>query len=216
MAAPSEAQYARRTQEQRSAETRAKLLNATIDCLVEYGYSGTTTSRVAERAGVTRGAQLHHFGSRNDLVSAAVQHLAARRTADAVEQVGALQASPDPVSALLELLWDLHNGPLFTASIELLVAARTDPELRIEVAKFERVVNQTVAAMVAEYLPSGSERAVREFVFTSMDALRGILFSAYIDADPGRTRRRWERASQALRATIDPKLLTPAPAGDPS
>ncbi|MGA8126368.1 MAG: helix-turn-helix domain-containing protein, partial [Mycobacterium sp.] len=56
----------RRTQAERSAAMRTRLLDATIECLVSYGYAGTTTPRVAERAGVTRGAQIHHFRSKED------------------------------------------------------------------------------------------------------------------------------------------------------
>lgn len=51
----------RRTQAQRSAEMRERLLDATVACLIEYGYAATTTARVVEKAGVTKGAQLHHF-----------------------------------------------------------------------------------------------------------------------------------------------------------
>lgn len=206
----------RRTQEQRSAQTRAKLMEATVDCLVEYGYGGTTTSRVAERAGVTRGAQLHHFGSRNALVSAAVRHLAARRSAEAIEQVGRITQSEDPVGALLDLLWDLHDGPLFTASVELWVAARTDPELRAEVVTFERIVDQSVASAVAGALPAGVqvERALLDFVYTAMDALRGILISAFVDPASDRPRRRWDRAGEVLRGAADPAMfawIAPSP-----
>jgi AcrR family transcriptional regulator len=59
--------HIRRTQEERRAATRGALLDATIDCLVEYGYHGVTTSRVAERAGVSRGAQVHYFPTKTDL-----------------------------------------------------------------------------------------------------------------------------------------------------
>src|SRR4051794_27287883 len=69
----------RRTQAQRSASTQEALLDATIESLVEDGYVGTTTARVAERAGVSRGAHLHHFQTRNALVAAAVQRLSNRR-----------------------------------------------------------------------------------------------------------------------------------------
>ena len=66
------AKRVRRTQEERSAATRAKLLDATIDCLIELGYAGTTTTLIAERAGVSRGAQLHHFPSKDALYRAVV------------------------------------------------------------------------------------------------------------------------------------------------
>ena len=197
----------RRTQEERSAATRAKLLDATIDCLVDYGYNGTTTAKVAERAGVTRGAQLHHFGSRNDLVIAAVQHLAARRSAEAVEQVGAVRASADPLGALFDLLWDLHEGPLFIASLELWVASRTDPDLRVEVVKFEKMVSRSIAGAVAGVLPSGVDRDLLEFVYTAMDALRGILISGFVDPDSQRSRKCWDRACRDLRRSVDPALV---------
>src|SRR5271157_4688134 len=69
----------RRSQAERSAATRDALLDATIACLVEDGYAHTTTSRVAERAGVSRGAHLHHFQTRQALLAAAMEHLAERR-----------------------------------------------------------------------------------------------------------------------------------------
>ena len=62
----------RRTQAERTAETTAKLLDATADCLVERGYAGTSTVEVCRRAGVSRGALVHHFPSKDDLVAAAV------------------------------------------------------------------------------------------------------------------------------------------------
>src|ERR1043165_7010842 len=123
-----------RTQEERSAAMRSRLLDATIDCLVDYGYSGTTTTRVAERAGVTRGAQVHHFPTKADLVTAAVRDIAHRRARLADERMDELTTSADPVGDTLDLLWEIHQGPVFAASTELLMAARTDAELRALVA----------------------------------------------------------------------------------
>ena len=54
-------------------------MEVTIDCLTELGWAGTTTTEVSQRAGVSRGAQLHHFPSKQDLVVAAVEHLTERR-----------------------------------------------------------------------------------------------------------------------------------------
>ena len=199
------ASRSRRTQEQRSAETRARLLDATIDCLVRYGYAGTTTPRVAEMAGMTRGAQVHHFGSKNDLVMAALQHLAAKRAAAGVAQVGGdLAATGDPLGTLLDLLWELHQGPMFIAAVELWVAGRTDPALGREVAKFEAIVVSSLIAAVAEFVPAEINKPMLDFLYTAMDALRGILISSYVDTDPGRARRRWERASTNLRRIADP------------
>ncbi|WP_298445773.1 TetR/AcrR family transcriptional regulator [Gordonia sp. (in: high G+C Gram-positive bacteria)] len=185
-------------------------MDATLDCLVEFGYAGTTTSRVSERAGVTRGAQLHHFGSRPVLVSAAVRHLAARRSAEAIEEAGRIADAADPLSAMFDLLWDLHDGPLFTAAVELWVAGRSDPELGAEVITFERIVNQSVVAALAGALPAGAEvdRRLPDFVYTAMDALRGIKIAAFVDADSLRARRRWDRACDVLRRGADPAMFT--------
>ena len=167
----------RRTQEQRSAETRARLLDATIECLVRYGNTGTTTPRVAEMAGVTRGAQVHHFGSKNDLVIAAT---------------------------VLDLLWDLHQGPMFVAAVELWVAGRTDPALGREVAKFESIVATNLMTAVAEFVPDEIHKPMLDFLYTAMDALRGILIASFVDADPSRARRRWHRAAANLRQMAEP------------
>ncbi|MFE3545412.1 TetR/AcrR family transcriptional regulator [Nocardia sp. NPDC059177] len=192
----------RRTQGQRSSAMRARLLDATIDCLVDYGYAGTTTPRVAERAGVTRGAQLHHFGAKHDLVVAAINHLAQRRVTAALSEVTQVRAGADPVGAALEFLWDLHQGPLFVATVELWVAGRTDPALAAAMAEVEPLVNNAVLRAVTELIPEDPRRKrVRDFVYTAMDALRGILLADFVAPDPDRARRRWARAATALRAS---------------
>jgi AcrR family transcriptional regulator len=94
-----------RTQQERSAAMRRRLLDATIDCLVAYGYAGTTTTKVTELAGVTRGAQVHHFPTRADLVAAAVRHLAAKRTELAFDKIDSVRRAPDPLDAALDLMW---------------------------------------------------------------------------------------------------------------
>src|SRR5437764_3220914 len=87
----------RRTQAQRSASTRAALLDATITSLVEVGYANTTTTGIAERAGVSRGAQMHHFPTKADLVASAIEHLADKRVALARGQVDKVRISSDRV-----------------------------------------------------------------------------------------------------------------------
>ncbi|WP_054815706.1 TetR/AcrR family transcriptional regulator [Nocardia arizonensis] len=193
----------RRTQEQRSSEMRTRLLDATIDCLVEYGYAGTTTPRVAERAGVTRGAQVHHFGSKADLVVAAVSHLAQRRAETAMREMDRVVVGVDPVDAALDFLWELHQGPMFVATVELWVAGRTDPVLASAMEKVEPFVNNAVLMAVARFVPDEMRRKeARDFIYTAMDALRGILVSNFIEADAERAHRRWRRACAHLRAIV--------------
>lgn len=197
----------RRTQEQRSTEMRTRLLDATIDCLVEYGYAGTTTPRVAERAGVTRGAQVHHFGSKTDLVVAAISHLAQLRAETAMREMAKVERGGDPVAAALEFLWELHQGPLFIATVELWVAGRTDPVLAAAMEKVEPFVNNAVLMAVARFVPDEIRRKeARDFIYTAMDALRGILVSNFVDPDNERAQRRWRRATAHLRNIAEAAL----------
>ncbi|MFL0276870.1 TetR/AcrR family transcriptional regulator [Mycobacterium sp. SMC-19] len=200
MTASGSAPAVRRTQAERSAAMRTRLLDATIECLVSYGYSGTTTPRIAELAGVTRGAQIHHFRSKEDLVVAAVEHLAQQRTQAAIRELGQVRSIPDPVKMALDFLWEAHQGPMFIATVELWVAARTDRVLAQHIERVEGVVNGTLVAAIARLMPGRpAQKEIRNVVYTAMDALRGILVSNFVDDDAQRARRRWDRACVHLR-----------------
>jgi AcrR family transcriptional regulator len=118
-----------RTNVQRSAEMQTRILRATIDCLIACGYADLTTTMVAECADVSRGAFLHHFRTKEDLVLAAVEHLFDVRQAQFRAAFARIPADADRVSAALDILWDIIGGDTFYAWIELAVAGRTDPRL---------------------------------------------------------------------------------------
>jgi AcrR family transcriptional regulator len=203
----------RRTQEQRSAETRRRILEATVQCLQDYGYTGTTTVRVVELAGVSRGALAHQFESKADMVAAAVGFIASTRTEELIPKIEAAQGASDPIDAGLDLLWSVHQGPMFIAIVELWVAARTDPALQRRVEMFERATT----SMVVEYARTmfggtgTSQPALRRAIYTAMDAIRGILL-AKIALPPSSTEHeaRWERAKADLRVLFD-RILTGQP-----
>lgn len=115
-------------QAQKSASTRELIVDATIRCFVEFGYSRTTTTLIAERAGLSRGAMLHHFPSRLAVVRAAVEHLHAKRLR-AFRRAAGLPPGADHVHASVEAYWQHVRHPMFVAFFELAVAARTDREL---------------------------------------------------------------------------------------
>lgn len=175
----------RRTQEERSAATRRLLLDATIDCLVKYGYAGTTTMRVAELAGVSRGAMVHHYATKADLVLGAVQHLASRQVDAVLSDVGRLRSASDGVGEALEVVWEVHQGPLFEASIELWVAARTDLELRTHLVAFERALTASMVEVARTLL--GARAAGDSFeadLFTVLEAVRGLRLHTFIQPSP--------------------------------
>src|SRR5262245_15275635 len=133
-----EAARAPRTQQQRRDETRRALLDAAVESLIEVGFARTTTLEVQRRAEVSRGALLHHFPSKAELLVAAIAHLAEMRAvelkrlsaelpADRRSSDGKASARTD---AVLDLLWQCFSGTFFQVAMELRTAARTDPELR--------------------------------------------------------------------------------------
>ena len=141
-----------RTQAERSATTQRLLLDATVTCLVELGYSGTTTSAVAERAGVSRGAHLHHYGTRQRLIGAAVEHLADQRLDWVRQQAARLPADDSRPRRALDLLAQALSGPLYAATLELYVAARADTELHSALVPVERRLTRELRRLCRDYV----------------------------------------------------------------
>jgi AcrR family transcriptional regulator len=120
----------RRTQAERSAATRARILDAAVECLVERGYAKTTVEEVARRAGVSLGAERHHFPSKIALLTHAVRHLFAGLRDDARSAFLSLTPGPGRAGAAVELFWESFQDPRSYAALELYFASRTDSALR--------------------------------------------------------------------------------------
>lgn len=124
--APSQQKIEPTHQALKSAQTKSRLVEATIRCLVKFGYSKTTTPKVAEEAGLSRGAMLHHFENGGQLMQATIVELhhkrlrAFRRAAEAKEH---------NVRTLVRAYWEQLLRPNFIAFQELAIAARTDKNL---------------------------------------------------------------------------------------
>ncbi len=159
----------RRTQAERRAETRTALLDATIECLVRWGYAGTTTGRIAEIAGVSRGAQIPYFRTRDELLVAAVGHLADERV-----RASAADAATT-IEGWLDVLWREHQGPLFDATLELWVASRSDAPLSEALNGVERDVAAAIGERAREVLGPAAERQgfTDDLVF-ALAAIRGL------------------------------------------
>ena len=109
--------------------TRGALLDATVTSLVRHGHSGTTMARIQEYAGVSRGSLTHHFGSMQELLVAAISHVAEGQLAQVTQVAETLAPGYDPDN-LVGLLHKFMSGPMFVAGLELWLAARTDDALR--------------------------------------------------------------------------------------
>lgn len=158
----------RRTQAERTAGTQTKLLDAAVECLVELGFAKTSTQEIARRAGVSRGAQLHHFPTKESLVTAAVEHLVDKRLAEI------LASDPDPERGVT-VLSEAFSGPLFYAALELWVAARTDPALHAAMVPLERRVSEAIMGGATAVM--GSKMST-ESIELSVELARGLGVSA--------------------------------------
>jgi AcrR family transcriptional regulator len=122
-------QPTRRTQAERRAATRTKLLEAALSCLIERGYAGTTLAEVATRAGLTNGALWRHWRTKAALM-ADVALFCDARMATRPGRPAPSAAPEQRVSQTVRHLWTKAHEPDFQALIELLREGRTDPELR--------------------------------------------------------------------------------------
>jgi len=160
----------RRSQAERSAATRALVLDATIESLVEVGYARTTTQEVNRRAGISRGALLHHFPTRESLVVAAVAHLVEARMTE-------LLSRPRTGDEDIEILLEAFSGPLFDAALELWVAARTEPVLRAAMVPLEQKVSDAIATGALELF---GDLYTPEQIALSAELARGIAVSSIL------------------------------------
>jgi AcrR family transcriptional regulator len=145
-------------QAEKSAMTRTAILDAAIECFIELGYANTTTAKIADYAGVSRGAMMHHFPSRIDVLKASVEYIHAKR----IEEYRALmqnidvpgkEMSHDIIARSVENAWKYVNLPSFIAYQELLFASRTDEELNDILQPVERDFENQFARTVKQVFP---------------------------------------------------------------
>jgi AcrR family transcriptional regulator len=200
----SRAPQKRRNQAERSAATREALLDATLECLVEDGYANTTTTRVAERAGVSRGAHLHHFQTRSALVAAAIEHLAIKRRDELIVAVESLPTGPERVAEGLDLLWSNYANPLFQGALDLWSAARTDPELRPHLVAVERQLDRQTLTLARRLFPDAADRPDFErLVEMSVATIRGLTLLDTLHPGDDRARKQWPDCRARLVAMFE-------------
>ncbi|GEL17537.1 TetR/AcrR family transcriptional regulator [Pseudonocardia asaccharolytica] len=166
-----------RTRAQRSEDSRARILDAAVACLIEGGYCGATTLTIQAAADVSRGRLLHHFPSRDRLLVAAAQHLAVKRVQDTEDRVLSIVGTRiegwDRADRVVELLWESFHEPHFWAAVELWTAARANlgiaEVLRPEERRLGAVIKASVGRMFGEPLVSHPRfRQLRDLLLTSM------------------------------------------------
>ncbi|MGA5322565.1 TetR/AcrR family transcriptional regulator [Streptomyces seoulensis] len=187
MGGVSTAERDRVPKQDRSRATRLRLLEAAVACLAEHGWGGSTVSVVAERAGVSRGAAQHHFPTREDLFTAAVEYVAERRST-ALRDL--FPDGPGDRKAVVTALVGLYTGPLFRAALQLWVAAANEEQLRGRVTELEARVGRESHRIAVELLGADESRpGVRESVQGLLDMARGLGLATLLTDDTARRER---------------------------
>jgi AcrR family transcriptional regulator len=188
----------------RGEEMRNKILDATIDSLIDVGYARSSTWEICKRAEISRGAFLHHFPTRIKLFSAAITRLA-QGPLDQLDAGLAVRTGTEAVSLFLEWLWKTLDGPLFAVGLELLAAARTEPELQSVLraggdqlaAKLDEI-----ARSIAKSAGGDNHAALETMLLMSIPMVRGVGLDLAVGgkrAEHAARFRDWE--ATVLRAT---------------
>lgn len=181
----------REPRQDRGWATRARLLEAAVSCLAELGWAGATVSVIATRAGVSRGATQHYFRTREDLLTAALAHMADVRLAEIRREAAHLPLSAQHRTRdVVGLLVRLYSGPLFRAALQIWAAASANDALRELVLPLEASLGREAHKVAVELLRADeSVPGVHEAVQATLDLARGLGLADTL-ADDSRRRER--------------------------
>ena len=169
---------------------RQRVLDAAVASLVEQGVARTTTLEVQRRAGVSRGALLHHFPSHALLLSATIEALVQRNEAAVASAVAALRADLDPVEQGIRALAIMTHQPAFLAELELWATARVDDELRAALGEAERSAKRDSQRVLrALFAGLDGHPAQEAVVDLTVEFLRGLALSGVLRRSPLRRQR---------------------------
>ncbi|HEU4959153.1 MAG TPA: TetR/AcrR family transcriptional regulator [Sphingomonas sp.] len=160
----------RRTQAERSASTKAALTEAAIRALYEHGYAATTTMLVAEEAGVSRGAMLHQFGTKHDLMTHVVETVYEEELRQYAELLTGLTEPAERLLAMCDAVWTVLSRPSGVAVLEIMQGSRSDPVLAERLAPVQARIEEDALASVSR--STGLDRA------TALSLMRLMVWSA--------------------------------------
>jgi AcrR family transcriptional regulator len=171
--------------QERSMRTRALLLDAAIESLSEVGYAHASTADISDRAGVSRGAFLHHFHTRTELFAQAIEHLTARQRAAVQRCADTVSATTPPADALVALVASMTAGELGRASVELYVAIRHDDDLRKDMLRVQHDLTHDVLAIASELIgPRTSPDRLQGAFWITVNLVRGTIVDDMLGRNP--------------------------------
>jgi AcrR family transcriptional regulator len=175
----------RRSQKERTEETRKRLVEAAVAALLELGAARATVSEICKRAEVTSGALHHHFGSKAGLMGAVVQRLF-RTFTDEHDSVGPDAPLEDRIARLVDHYWEIYFNESYFAVLEILLETRHDAELMKLVAHFRsQQIDNSRSYLRREFpdVPLDNEEKHR-LVSRMIDYMRGSAIRRLYESGP--------------------------------
>jgi AcrR family transcriptional regulator len=176
----------RRTNVERTAETRGRLIDATIELLYRGGYALTTTISVARKARVSRGAMMHHFSSRAELLLVVAEHILSQQRRIRMERLSKIGPGLERFYAAADVSWDVQRSPSAIAFLEIIMATRSDPELHEGMQPLIKLIpqlRQQAAIRMAGDLPGKDLVKIQHLVRLHQAALRGLSIELMFSRD---------------------------------
>lgn len=157
---------------------RRKLIDAAVDCLCEVGYGKTTFQRVTDKAGVSRGAILHHFPTRVDLLIAVAEDAATQQNRTVAKNLAGLTSAQDLYDQITGATWDAMLQPPSIALLEIMMGARSDAELAEQFPSFierRQTLQREAVWDVAQQIGITDHKTVVTMVHLHVAAMRGLV-----------------------------------------
>jgi len=193
--------------------TRRRILDAAVASLIKQGTAATTTVAVQQRAGVSRGALLHHFPTHAELLAATIDELVRRNETAVHNALAGLLENLDPVDRATRVLADAFSQPAYLTELELWAVARTDPQLRAALRAAERRARRDFDRVVNDlFAPLRDRPGCATVVMLSSEFVRGFALASVLRSDPVRRARLLESWIWAIRILLDhPSSPAPPP-----
>lgn len=199
----------RGTHADRRAAAQAALLDAAIESLIENGWAGTTTRAVAERAGLSLGAQQHYYPTKAALIEAAVQRLAYQIAEAALSGVPPTGTERERAEVLITRLWEVNNIPAIRAAHELISVGQRDPEVRPHVVAMLTMAQNLTLDVARQLCPNLMRHPDAEaFVRIIWATMRGTVLIAMPGTENARVD--WPTMRSLIMRALDSMFDQPA------
>lgn len=190
------AERKRRTQAQRTLETSSSLLEATLSCIKDKGLMNTSTTEVAQRADVSRGALLHHFPTKEALLTEALRSLLLHEAAEAERTANSVLDQSLTTDQFIDFVWERFSGDLYMVSMEFVNAARTDPKIKAALVPVAQEFNDAYARIWEKIAGESSDPGIQKRQKVEITAIMCL-------ARGMATQTIWRDEPELFRETID-------------